>query len=262
MSDIFIEDEFKFILTEFGFWQSGDYLIKNVASGIVNFENLFSEYSFLNDSIFISNLYSEIEQTEDLSKRTQLLFKLERLLYPLKFSDLDIPTYIVPIKFYWASQLFDNKGADKMLYGIRNPELSWNRENVYYRSANPDIEKETPARILWYVSEEKDFMNRSKQIIACSYLDEVYINSAKKIFRAFKHFGIFKWKEIYKTAKHNADNKIKALKFSDTEVFDRGVPFGIALRIANSNNNFQTVTKIDKDKFNDFDEPKSINTLY
>jgi hypothetical protein len=131
MGDIFLEDEFKLILTEFGFWQNGDFLIKNVASGMIEFRKLFNEYSFLKEYIFISNLYTEIEETEDKIKRKQLIFRLERFLYPLKFSDLDIPTYIVPIKFYWASQLFDSKGADNIIYGMQNPDLGWNRENIY-----------------------------------------------------------------------------------------------------------------------------------
>ena len=272
MNDDFLEDEFKLILTEFGFWQSGDYLVKNVASGMIEFKELFNEYSFLKEHIFISNLYSEIEQTEDKVKRKQLIYRLERLLYPLKFSDLDIPTYIVPIKFYWASQLFDSKGAESMIYGMQNPDLGWNRENIYYRSATPDIEKEFPARILWYISEDKNFKGRSKQIIACSYLDEVYKDSAKKLFKTFKHYGIFKWKEVINISKNDADKVIKALKFSDTEIFAKGIPFSSCIEIANVNNNFQTVTKINNERFNEIysllndnsllDEQESFNTLY
>lgn len=162
MKDDFLKDEFQLTLTEFGFWQSGDCLIKNVASGIIEFKKLFDEFSFLKEHIFISNLYTEIKQTEDEVIQKQLLFRLERFLYPLKFSDLDIPTYIVPIKFHWASQLFDSKGAELTIYGMQNPELGWNRENIYYRAANPDIEKEVPARILWYISEDRNFKGRSK----------------------------------------------------------------------------------------------------
>ena len=272
MSDTYLEDEFKLILTEFGFWQSGDYLIKNIASGLIKFEKLFQEYSFLKEYIFISNLYTEIAQTEDKAIQKQLLFRMERFLYPLKFSDLDIPTYIVPIKFYWASQLFDSKGAERIIYGMQNPELGWNRENIYYRSANPDIEKEFPARILWYISEDKNFKGRSKQIVACSYLDDVYKDSAKKLFKSFKNYGIFKWKEVISMAKNDADCEIKALKFSDTEVFEKGIPFNKSLKIANVKNNFQTVTKIDNERFNELysllinnsllNEQESFNTLY
>jgi hypothetical protein len=136
----------------------------------------------------------------------------------------------------------------------------------------PDIEKEVPARILWYISEDKNFKGRSKQIIACSYLDDVYKDSAKKLFKSFKHYGIFKWKEVVSIAKNDADKVIKALKFSDTEIFDKGIPFNKCLEIANVNNNFQTVTKINNERFNEIysllndnsllDEQESFNTLY
>ena len=114
---------------------------------------------------------------------------LERLFWPIKFSDLDIPTYIIPIKPYWAGQLFDSIQASSNLFGA-SPELAWNRENIYYRSVRPISEK-FPARILWYASTSTDRGNRSRSqsIVGCSYLDETYIGTRKRYFKSLRITG-------------------------------------------------------------------------
>lgn len=271
VDDTYLDEELKSILTDFGFIEHNNYFVKIVISALVKSSELILNYQFLIEYPLILNIHKQIGLIDDKNKKTQLLLKLERLLFPLKFSDLDIPSYIVPIKFYWAGQLFDSKAADKTIYGVQNPQLKWNRENVYYRASKPSIEKEYPARILWYVSEEKQFRSRSKQIIGCSYLDDVIQGSAKNLFKDFKHYGIFKWTDILKTSKNKPEGIVKALKFSDTEIFDKGIPFRKAIEISKVNNSFQTVTKVDKEIFNEFyeilskptrDEPTSLNTLY
>jgi hypothetical protein len=55
----------------------------------------------------------------------------------------------------------------------RPAELSWSKENVYYRSFRPDV-KSFPGRILWYASQETGFP-RQKSIVACSYLNNVVV---------------------------------------------------------------------------------------
>ena len=150
-------------------------------------------------------------------------YRVERHLWPIKFSDINIPTYIVPIRPYWASQLFDYYAAESMIFGAE-ASLSWNRENIYYRSVKP-VSENVPARILWYVSSSKTSGQRSSCIVATSYLDEVIIGRASDIFKQYKAFGIYKWKDINKLCKENPKNNIKALRFSDTEVFKRTVSF-------------------------------------
>ena len=152
------------------------------------------------------------------------IFSLERLFWPVKFSDLDIPTYIISIKPFWAGQLFDYIRASSNLFGA-SPELAWNRENIYYRSVRPISEK-SPARILWYASTSTDSGNRSRSqsIVGCSYLDEAHIGTPKALFQKFKNYGIYEWKDVFGLAKNDIDRDIKALKFSDTEVFKNAVP--------------------------------------
>lgn len=180
-------------------------------------------------------------------------FNIERLFWPIKFSDLHIPTYIVPIKPYWAGQLFDHIRTRSNLFGA-SPELAWNRENIYYRSVNPISEK-SPARILWYASTSTDRgnLNRSQSIVGCSYLDEVHIGAPKALFQKFKNYGIYEWKDIFGLAKNDIGRNIKALKFSDTEVFKNAVPLEDVGKILLGNdrkkNTFASPVKVDTNIF-------------
>ena len=158
---------------------------------------------------------------------------IERKLWPLKFIDLDIPTYIIPIKPYWASELFDYYSSINSMFGAK-AFLSWSRENIYYRNTKPVTEK-VPSRLLWYSSSTKDKVAlRVNSIVACSYLDEVHIGKAKELFQRFRHFGIFEWKNILELAKDNPNNLVKALKFRDTEIFKNAIPFSKVNQVLNS----------------------------
>jgi len=187
------------------------------------------------------------------SEPHNFIFSLERLFWPIKFSDLDIPTYIVPIKPFWAGQLFDYIRTSSNLFGA-TPELAWNRENIYYRSVRPISEK-SPARILWYSSSSTDKGNhsRSKSIVGCSYLDEVHVGAPKALYRKFKNYGIYEWKDVFSLAKNDIDHHIKALKFSDTEVFKNAVPLKKVVEILLKNNRkkntFASPVIVDKNIF-------------
>ncbi|MFY0601072.1 MAG: GNAT family N-acetyltransferase [Cyclobacteriaceae bacterium] len=177
---------------------------------------------------------------------------LEQMLWPLKLSNLNLPAYIVPIKPAWASELFDHFAANNSMFGAK-AELAWNFENVYYRSINP-VSETTPGRLLWYSSSSKDKNAiRTNAIVACSYLDEVHIGEAKKLFQKFKHFGVYEWKHIYKQAKYNSKGKIKALKFSRTEVFKNPVSFArvnkILVKCGRKQNSFPSPLKISNEVF-------------
>ena len=159
---------------------------------------------------------------------------LERKLWPLKFSNLEIPVYIVPIKPHWASELFDHYAANNSIFGAK-ASLAWSRENAYYRNVKPVSEK-VPARILWYSSSTKDkWATRIHSVVGCSYLDEVHIGTSKELFRRFRHYGIYEWENILELAKGNANSPIKALKFRDTEVFKTPVSFNTVNDILQSN---------------------------
>jgi hypothetical protein len=178
----------------------------------------------------------------------------ERKCWPAKLEDASIPVYIIPIKPQWAAHLFDHYLADSNLFGAK-PELSWNRENIYYRNVNP-VSEYAPARILWYVSSEaKSPTGRNKGIVACSYLDGVYIDTAKNIFEKFKNYGVYEWKDVLALAQRQIMKNIKALKFSDTEVFKKIVPLAEITKIMHQHNRakntFASPVEVSIDIFND-----------
>ena len=214
--------EQKEILFNHGFRNSEGNWIKITIDGICDSSSLSSRYSFINDHPEILNTLGLAANHPDKEIKEKLKLNIERKLWPLKFSDLSIPIFIVPIKPVWASQLFDYISSCDSIFGAP-PELTWSKENVYYRSYQPNIES-FPGRILWYASQEKGF-NRQKAIVACSYLNNVVTGEAKQLYSTFRRFGIYKWPEIINLAKGDIYKLIKVLQFSDTEVFEKPVSF-------------------------------------
>lgn len=147
------------------------------------------------------------------------LLELERTLWPGKILDAAIPTFIVPIRPTWAQHLFDQDLANEDLFG---GELTLNREAVYYRAAKPSCGLAAPGRILWYVSNNKE-SDKSRHIRACSFLDEIAIDKPKVLYGRFQRLGIYKWDDVYRLAKRDINNKIMALRFSDTVLLKRPI---------------------------------------
>ncbi|MCC6369516.1 MAG: GNAT family N-acetyltransferase, partial [Bacteroidia bacterium] len=162
-------------LTSYGFQEKDGLWYKLVIAG------MFDSLTLLNKNELLKNNWNIpliLKKFKTLNKNESEIYKLEleRKLWPIKLTDINIPTYIIPIKPLWASHLFDTVQAGHDLFGA-NPESSWNRENIYFRNVRPVSEK-VPARILWYISsQEKNPIGRQKGIIGCSYLDEVYTGS-------------------------------------------------------------------------------------
>ena len=189
------------------------------------------------------------------------LVQMERMFFPLKIKDLEIPTYIIPIRAYWAGQLFDNVISSENLFGAQPGKL-WNIENVYYRHILPVMEN-APARILWYVSEgglsQRDSRTHVKMVVGCSYLTEVQTGKGKDLFRMYKHYGIYEWRDIYKLRNGEKDDDVKALKFSHTELFKRPVTYEQAQLVLAKNgyktpNTFASPLKVTSKVFFDFYE--------
>lgn len=223
VDEVYLTNEQRQILINNGFKNVDDHWIKVSIQDISSFDELVLRHKLSEeDSIFAMDI-SMIKAHQDSDMRTQLTLDLERKLWPIKFTDLNLPTYIVPIKPYWASQLFDALSSNSLLFGSQ-PELSWSKENVYYRNVNPDIERSHPGRILWYASDQKNFV-RKKAIVGCSYLNGVSIGGAKFLFSTFRRFGIYSWREILKLSKGDINHKIKVLQFSDTEIFEKTISF-------------------------------------
>lgn len=216
----FLTPEQEQILIENGFHREDQQWIKLTIGDTGSYGDLVARHKLSEkESIFADDI-ALIENQPDGEIQLQLKLNLERRLWPIKFDDLELPVFIVPIKPIWASQLFDFLSANESLFGSP-PELSWSKENVYYRSVHPNVES-APGRILWYASQQKGFC-RQKAIIACSYLNEVTIGEAKVLYSTFRRFGVYKWPEVHKLANRDVHHPIKVLRFSDTEVFQKPV---------------------------------------
>lgn len=168
-------------------------------------------------------------QTALQSTEAAALLNLERALWPAKIVDADVPTFLVPIRPAWAQHLFDQELASEDLFG---GELTLNREAVYYRAARPSCGLSAPGRILWYVSLDKSSA-KTGHIRACSFLDEVTVDTPKVLFRRFQRLGIYKWPDVYGLAKKDIHRKIMALRFSDTVSLAKPVSLRALRQIAN-----------------------------
>lgn len=248
IQDGFLADSHREIMSSLGFFSKENEWVKLIDVGVVNSLEYFAKENitkdFFNNKIVIDWLKSD---------KVDYKLQLERRLFPLKFSDINIPTYIIPIKRYWASELFDHYIAGEDIFGVK-PELSWNRENVYYRSVKP-ITEQFPSRILWYVSKGQNKSDsRCSSIVGCSYLDEMVTGKPKDLFKQYKNFGIYEWEHVYKLAKNNIDNDIKAIEFSDTEVFKNVIPLkkvdDIFVENGRKTNTFACPVKVSSEIFN------------
>jgi predicted GNAT family acetyltransferase/predicted nucleic acid-binding protein len=176
----------------------------------------------------------------DYENDPNLSFDVETLLFPLIIEDSRIPSFIVPIDAHWAMELFDEKLAGQTLFG-GDHKLALQKECVYFRSTKFDRGLQSPGRIFWYVTDDKEF-HQTKRIRAYSQITEVTIGKPKELFRANKKYGIYKWKNIMETAKQNIDNDIMAIKFSNTILFDNPVTYEKVVSILKRNSlysNFQ-----------------------
>jgi hypothetical protein len=167
----------------------------------------------------ISAVADKIEQvlTTAMKEQDRLsLADVERRLWPAKILEAPIPTFIVPIKAFWAQHLFDEQIARQTLWGARE-DLALRVENVYYRSSLNSGGISSPARILWYVVHNPQYL-LSRHVRACSLLDEVAVGRPEPLFRRFQRLGVYEWPDVLRTARGSAENEIMALRFSNTEL--------------------------------------------
>lgn len=169
---------------------------------------------------YLKRLLNALISAEE-TQNSEMLLRLEKMLWPAKIINIDIPAYIVPIRPVWAMHLFDAHISTQDLFGA-NPNLMFQLENVYYRSSFPKI-LSSPARILWYISKGKGDYQDVMSIRASSYLEEVCIDKPKPLFSRFKRLGVYNWENVREIAKENINNEIMAFRFSHTETFRNSI---------------------------------------
>lgn len=245
VSDLHILHTHFQLLESMGFVEKNGVWYKILIRDVIDSNKLYEKYPIVKE-LYEEKLFDQVMKGDSDVLKNSMLYELERRLYPLKFADIEIPTYIIPIKPYWAGQLFDYHISNCCLFGADANKI-WSRENVYYRNVKPVSEK-FPARILWYSSSENGFI-RQKSIIASSYLDEMSVDNVKIQFRNFKKYGIYEWGNVFQIAGKDISKPVKALRFSDTEVFEKEIPFTVVSEILIANNR----------KKNTFTSPLEIN---
>lgn len=177
------------------------------------------------------------------------LAEFEDLLWPAKIVDAEIPSFIIPIQPGWAQHLFDEHLASQELFGAR-ADLALNCEAVYYR-AKTLCGLQAPARILWYVSQNDDFSGAGS-IRACSRLEDFSVDTPKQLFRRFRRLGVYEWRNVYELAKKDVNNNIMAIRFSDTELLTKSIPWPEMRKLLTAEgirSQIQTVTRIPSELF-------------
>lgn len=138
----------------------------------------------------------------------------ERVLWPLKLIESEMPSYLVPITPVMADRLL---GLRPTLLE-RPPILGLSRELVYYRATNNA--PSAPARIAWYVSDTTK--KGVGAVAAVSRLTEVHDDAPSVLHRRYQHLGVYRLEDIKTTASRGS---AQALKFADTEILDNPVPY-------------------------------------
>ena len=143
-------------------------------------------------------------------------FDLDRCCSPM-LSDTAQNHFLIPIRPGFARNLIDRQLSSSDMFG-GDPDVLLRWSNVYYRAATQHRMLKAPGRILWYVSGD------SKEIAAISHLEEVVLDRPKELFRRFRRYGAFEWRDLFETCGGDVSQEVMALLFSHTFPLRRRVP--------------------------------------
>ncbi|WP_293055196.1 MULTISPECIES: GNAT family N-acetyltransferase [unclassified Moorena] len=188
-------------------------------------------------------------KTDKLTTAVKTTLDVERILWPAKIVDADLPTIIIPIQAEWAKELFDEDLANQLLWRSET-DLALKRELVYYRShrSNGGLKPGVVGRILWYVSYNKKYCGTGK-VRACSRLDEVVVNKPKNLHQQFRRLGVYELEDLMKLTKNDPNKNLMALRFSDTELFKNPIDLAEIKEILGKRLTLQSPLRIDKEQF-------------
>ncbi|MEZ4725692.1 MAG: GNAT family N-acetyltransferase [Caldilineaceae bacterium] len=209
-------------------------------------QNISLEFPQLNSVAkkICSDLTSALLQS-DLAQ----LIAIEKSLWPLKLSNSNIPTFIVPISPVWAIDLFDAELGKQTLFGS-DPGLALRMDNVYYKSARAKVPVEN-SRILWYVIKGRKPSQGVMSVRACSYVDERVIAPPKELFKQFNKLGVYRWQNVLQTVNNDVNKELLAFRFSRTELFDNPVYLDKLKGIMSIGSAPQSTMSIDNTIFNE-----------
>lgn len=158
---------------------------------------------------------------------TVVAAELERIWWPAKITDSELPTYLIPIQQPYSTQLLGVPAS----FLPRHEVLGLSREHVYYRSPG-GTRPQAPARLLWYMSEGGHTTQQPAGIIACSQLDAVVTAPVDELYDRFQHLGVWDRNTVRQAAREGI---AQALRFTNTEIFPRPIPRHAIRRIAVDN---------------------------
>lgn len=215
----------------------------DLSQKLANLAKIGEEYNFC---MKIADTLNTPELIQDIGTMAEL----ERRLWPAKIIDADLPTFMIPIQPRWAKDLFDEELAKQYIFGSQI-ELALKRELVYYRSkwANGGLRPGVIGRILWYVSSNSSFTLGTKEVKACSRLEEVIIDKPEKLYRQFRSLGVYELKDLMKIAKDEANADIMAIRFSHTQLFPNPLTLNRIQGILGKQTTVQSVFRLPETKF-------------
>lgn len=146
-------------------------------------------------------------EEDDLTSRAA---EAERWFAPFIVLGADIPTYYVPIRHGWATQLVDVGLAEEQLLA-RTWQLGLRRELVYYRSVRNSRGIAAPARLVWYVS---GTAQGAGNVRAMSHLMDVQTDAPERLFQRFAGYGVYSLQDVIDVA--GDGDEAMALKFTAT----------------------------------------------
>lgn len=158
--------------------------------------------------------------TERLSRDAAVVF--EEKFWPVKVVGAGIEAFLVPIKVAFAEALLDLGLAERSLIP-RQLGLGLNREHVYYRSTRNDRGIRKGSRILWYVTGDSPGHSRGA-VRAVSRVAEVVVGRPRSLHARFERFGVYSVEQV--SASQDRNGEVMALRFVDTEVFERPLDLG------------------------------------
>jgi len=202
--------------------------------------NMGQEYNFC---IKLAETLTISESTQDI----KTISEIERHLWPAKVINADLPTFIIPIQPRWAKDLFDKDLARQYILESQT-DLALRRELVYYKRNNGSLKPGVIGRILWYVSSDRAFTG-TQEVKACSRLDEVIIDKPEKLYRQFRHLGVYELKDLMNLAKDKPDEDIMAIRFSYTNIFTKRLTLNRLREILGNKTTVQSLFKISKEQF-------------
>ena len=221
LSDDDAHPKTKLAANDFGFLDD-----KKISTRYIGTRKKF--YSFLSEKYgdaLVATTHDYLDKY-NIEQDNFYLSEIEKLFFPAKFSDINIPAYLIPINPLWAKDLLtpEVEAQHPLIISPKSNVLLPNN-SVYFSAKKHPIK--APARALWYITKGKQIQNSISKwkghVIASSYIDEVIIGNKSDIFKKFWRLGVYEWKDINKTTK----NSCTAIVFSRTEIFNTKIPYGI-----------------------------------